>query len=101
MLLVVVWSPQSDKFVERRSGKGARVKHCAGGVWGFERGYCLMIGGEPEIMKSLDPIFSTLAPGIPSCIVVIIVSRFVEGYSPMARPSLAVRHEFRSSSMAF
>jgi 6-phosphogluconate dehydrogenase len=35
----------------------------SGGVWGLERGYCLMIGGEREIVKHLDPIFSTLAPG--------------------------------------
>jgi 6-phosphogluconate dehydrogenase len=35
----------------------------SGGVWGLERGYCLMIGGEKEIVKNLDPIFSTLAPG--------------------------------------
>jgi 6-phosphogluconate dehydrogenase len=36
----------------------------SGGVWGLERGFCLMIGGEPEIAKHLDPIFSGLAPGI-------------------------------------
>jgi 6-phosphogluconate dehydrogenase len=35
----------------------------SGGVWGLERGYCLMIGGEPAIVEHLDPIFSTLAPG--------------------------------------
>jgi 6-phosphogluconate dehydrogenase len=35
----------------------------SGGVWGAERGYCLMIGGEPEVVKRLDPIFATLAPG--------------------------------------
>jgi 6-phosphogluconate dehydrogenase len=35
----------------------------SGGVWGLERGYCLMIGGEPEIVRHLDPIFSALAPG--------------------------------------
>jgi 6-phosphogluconate dehydrogenase len=35
----------------------------SGGVWGLERGYCLMIGGEPEVVKRLDPIFGTLAPG--------------------------------------
>ena len=35
----------------------------SGGVWGLERGYCMMIGGEPEIVKHLDPIFKTLAPG--------------------------------------
>src|SRR5512132_4480206 len=35
----------------------------SGGVWGLERGYCLMIGGESEVVKRLDPIFATLAPG--------------------------------------
>jgi 6-phosphogluconate dehydrogenase len=34
----------------------------SGGVWGLERGYCQMIGGEPDIVKRLDPIFATLAP---------------------------------------
>jgi 6-phosphogluconate dehydrogenase len=36
----------------------------SGGVWGLERGYCMMIGGEPEVVKHLDPIFATLAPGV-------------------------------------
>ncbi len=35
----------------------------SGGVWGLERGYCLMIGGEKETVKRLEPIFATLAPG--------------------------------------
>ena len=35
----------------------------SGGVWGLERGYCLMIGGETDVVKRLDPIFKTLAPG--------------------------------------
>jgi 6-phosphogluconate dehydrogenase len=35
----------------------------SGGVWGLERGYCMMIGGEPRIVEHLDPIFATLAPG--------------------------------------
>jgi len=35
----------------------------SGGVWGLERGYCMMIGGEAEPVKHLDPIFATLAPG--------------------------------------
>jgi 6-phosphogluconate dehydrogenase len=38
----------------------------SGGVWGLERGYCMMIGGETEIIKRLDPIFATLAPGMGS-----------------------------------
>jgi len=36
----------------------------SGGVWGRERGYCLMIGGEKEAVERLDPVFATLAPGI-------------------------------------
>jgi len=36
----------------------------SGGVWGLERGYCMMIGGPEAVVKHLDPIFSTLAPGI-------------------------------------
>jgi 6-phosphogluconate dehydrogenase len=36
----------------------------SGGVWGLERGYCMMIGGERDVVKHLDPIFATLAPGI-------------------------------------
>jgi 6-phosphogluconate dehydrogenase len=35
----------------------------SGGVWGLERGYCMMIGGESDVVKHLDPIFATLAPG--------------------------------------
>jgi 6-phosphogluconate dehydrogenase len=35
----------------------------SGGVWGLERGYCMMIGGEKKLVQHLDPIFSTLAPG--------------------------------------
>jgi 6-phosphogluconate dehydrogenase len=38
----------------------------SGGVWGRERGYCLMIGGESAVVKHLDPIFATLAPGAGS-----------------------------------
>ncbi|HXW20683.1 MAG TPA: decarboxylating 6-phosphogluconate dehydrogenase [Roseiarcus sp.] len=38
----------------------------SGGVWGLERGYCQMIGGEPEIVSRLDPIFAALAPGVDS-----------------------------------
>jgi 6-phosphogluconate dehydrogenase len=53
----------------RRAGElGARNLHyvdvgVSGGVWGRERGYCLMIGGEPAIVQHLDPIFAALAPG--------------------------------------
>ncbi|MGC1693641.1 MAG: decarboxylating 6-phosphogluconate dehydrogenase [Pseudolabrys sp.] len=45
--------------------KGIHYVDCgtSGGVWGLERGYCLMIGGDKEIIDRLDPIFATLAPG--------------------------------------
>jgi 6-phosphogluconate dehydrogenase len=52
----------------RRAGelraKGIHYVDCgtSGGVWGLERGYCQMIGGETEIVKHLDPIFAALAP---------------------------------------
>ncbi len=36
----------------------------SGGVWGLERGYCMMIGGTNETVEHLDPVFSTLAPGV-------------------------------------
>jgi 6-phosphogluconate dehydrogenase len=36
----------------------------SGGVWGLERGYCLMIGGEVDVVQRLDPIFKTLSPGL-------------------------------------
>jgi len=36
----------------------------SGGVWGSERGYCLMIGGEDAIVRKLDPVFIALAPSI-------------------------------------
>src|SRR5215468_76174 len=36
----------------------------SGGVWGLERGYCMMIGGHKEVVEHLDPIFKAIAPGI-------------------------------------
>ena len=47
------------------AGRGIRYVDCgtSGGIWGIERGYCLMIGGPEEAVKHLDPIFRTLAPG--------------------------------------
>ncbi|MFL5666173.1 MAG: phosphogluconate dehydrogenase (NAD(+)-dependent, decarboxylating) [Ktedonobacteraceae bacterium] len=46
--------------------KGIHYVDCgtSGGVWGLERGYCLMIGGEDTVVQHLDPIFSALAPGV-------------------------------------
>jgi len=45
--------------------KGIHYIDCGtyGGVWGLERGYCLMIGGDTEAVERLDPIFKTIAPG--------------------------------------
>ena len=47
------------------TGKGIRYVDVgtSGGVWGLERGYCMMIGGPKEAVERLDPIFKTLAPG--------------------------------------
>ena len=49
----------------RLSERGVHFVDCgtSGGVFGLERGYCLMIGGEPAIVRRLDPVFVTLAPG--------------------------------------
>jgi 6-phosphogluconate dehydrogenase len=54
--------------VDREKRLGARSLHyvdcgTSGGVWGLERGFCMMIGGETEIVRHLDPLFATLAPG--------------------------------------
>ena len=48
------------------AGKGIRYVDCgtSGGVWGIERGYCMMIGGPKEAVDHLDPIFAALAPGL-------------------------------------
>ncbi|MEZ4413906.1 MAG: decarboxylating 6-phosphogluconate dehydrogenase [Gemmatimonadales bacterium] len=50
---------------KRLGEKGLHHVDCgtSGGVLGLDRGYCLMIGGEPEVVRRLDPIFATLAPG--------------------------------------
>jgi 6-phosphogluconate dehydrogenase len=49
----------------RLAADGIRYLDCgtSGGVWGLERGYCLMIGGEAEVVRRLDPLFAALAPG--------------------------------------
>ena len=48
--------------------KGFHLVDCgtSGGVWGLERGYCLMIGGEDDVVQHLDPIWKTIAPGVDS-----------------------------------
>jgi 6-phosphogluconate dehydrogenase len=53
-----------DRAVKLKE-KGLHYVDCgtSGGVFGLERGYCLMIGGEPEVVQRLDPIFKSLAPG--------------------------------------
>jgi 6-phosphogluconate dehydrogenase len=50
---------------KRLATSGIHYVDCgtSGGVWGLERGYCLMIGGETDVVQRLDPIFATLAPG--------------------------------------
>ncbi len=55
--------------LRRAKGLASRSVHyvdvgTSGGVWGLERGYCMMIGGEPDVVRRLDPIFAALAPGI-------------------------------------
>src|SRR5262245_24884335 len=52
----------------RLAERGIHYVDCgtSGGVWGLERGYCLMVGGEPEIFRRLEPIFAALAPGLGS-----------------------------------
>ncbi len=55
--------------IRRAKELGSRQIHyvdvgTSGGVWGLDRGYCMMIGGEPEVVKHLDPIFASLAPGV-------------------------------------
>src|SRR5262249_22802047 len=54
--------------VRRAARLGKRGLHyvdvgVSGGVWGLDRGYCLMIGCEPEVFRRLEPIFRSLAPG--------------------------------------
>ena len=48
------------------AAKGIRYIDCgtSGGVWGIDRGYCMMIGGQKQAVDHLDPIFATLAPGL-------------------------------------
>lgn len=50
---------------KRLAPKGIHFVDCgtSGGVWGLERGYCLMIGGEDEAVERLDPVFAALSPG--------------------------------------
>src|SRR5205809_2791477 len=54
----------------RLAGRGLHYVDCgtSGGVWGLERGYCLMIGGDADVVRHLDPLFATLAPGAGSVV---------------------------------
>ena len=67
---------------ERLAGRGVHHVDCgtSGGVVGLERGYCLMIGGEASVVRRLDPIFGTLAPGAGSS----AKTRGREGRNPTA-----------------
>jgi 6-phosphogluconate dehydrogenase len=51
---------------EKLSERGIHHIDCgtSGGVWGFDRGFCLMIGGEDGVVERLNPIFATIAPGV-------------------------------------
>jgi 6-phosphogluconate dehydrogenase len=51
---------------KKLAGKSMRYIDCgtSGGVWGLERGYCMMIGGPKDAVEHLDPIFAALAPGV-------------------------------------
>jgi 6-phosphogluconate dehydrogenase len=53
---------------KRFSEQGVHYVDCgtSGGVWGLDRGYCLMIGGETEVVERLGPLFAAIAPGVES-----------------------------------
>jgi 6-phosphogluconate dehydrogenase len=57
-----------DDLRRAKALKGKNIHYVdvgvSGGVWGLERGYCMMIGGEDDVVARLDPIFKTLAPGV-------------------------------------
>ena len=55
---------ESIKRAEELAGKNLQFVDCgtSGGIWGLENGYCLMIGGEEEAFRRMEPIFATLAP---------------------------------------
>ena len=57
---------ESPRRAERLASRGIEFVDVgtSGGVWGIDRGYCLMIGGPAPIVAHLDPIFSALAPGV-------------------------------------
>jgi 6-phosphogluconate dehydrogenase len=77
---------------KRLASTGLHYVDCgtSGGVWGLERGYCLMIGGEPDIVKRLDPIFATLAPGPPEAVPTTGAAPTNLGAAPTKRRSAAI-----------
>ena len=60
--------PDDMRRAGELSGRGIHLVDCGttGGVWGIERGYCLMIGGDSNVVEHLDPIFATIAPAMDS-----------------------------------
>jgi len=60
------WYRDDIRRAKHLAPRGIHYVDCgtSGGVWGLERGYCLMIGGEKSAVERLDPIFRTLAPGL-------------------------------------
>jgi 6-phosphogluconate dehydrogenase len=60
--------PRRRRPCREAEAEGIHYVDCgtSGGVFGLERGFCLMIGGEDEVVKHLDPIFKTIAPGVES-----------------------------------
>ena len=63
----------------------------SGGVWGLERGYCLMIGGEADAVARLDPIFAALAPGLGD----IPRTTAREGRNARAEQGVAEEHDWQ------
>ncbi len=74
----------------------------SGGIWGFERGYCMMIGGDKQVVDRLDPIFATLAPA--SAIfrarraVRIAIPASNRGISTPARSALAISSRWSTTA---
>jgi 6-phosphogluconate dehydrogenase len=62
------WYRDDIDRAKRLRANGIHYVDCgtSGGVWGLERGYCLMIGGESDVVRRLDSLFATLAPGAGS-----------------------------------
>ncbi|AFL76416.1 phosphogluconate dehydrogenase (NAD(+)-dependent, decarboxylating) [Thiocystis violascens] len=73
---------------ERLALEGIHYVDCgtSGGVWGLERGYCLMIGGETQVVERLDPIFASLAPGADS------IERTAGRSGPVSRSEMGYLH---------